>query len=125
MDSLVSLVDQVIPGSPVLAITTAVLLLAAAWIARRVYGSMRRQGARVGKLEQTARLERSRRRQVEQSLREVGIPLPYWPDDPPELYLAGVRTRDDDQADEQADDPHTSHLETQYFIKPPPARRTS
>lgn len=131
MDALVSLVDQVIPGSPVLAITTAVVLLAAGYIARRVARSMQRQGARVGTLEKLARLERSRRRQVEQCLREEGIPLPYWPEDPPELYLAGTRRPardvDDDQDDEhQVPDLDTAHMDTQYFIPPRPTpRRTS
>jgi hypothetical protein len=75
MDSLVSLVDQVIPGSPLLAIITAVLLLAAGWIARKAAASMRRQGARLGTVEKVVKLERARRRQVEQCLREDGIPF--------------------------------------------------
>jgi hypothetical protein len=90
MDSLVSLVDQVIPGSPLLAIITAVLLLAA-----------------------VVKLERARRRQVEQCLREDGIPLPYWPDDPPELYLAGPRSRRDvDDQDDRDGEPETAFART-------------
>lgn len=120
MDSLVGLIDQVIPGSPVLAILTAVALLAAGWIARRAARSMQRQGARVGALEKGFRLERSRRRQVEQTLREHGIRLPYWPDDPPELYLAGARpARVDDVEDDQDDelDGYTTELATQHFTR--------
>jgi hypothetical protein len=116
MDSLVSLIDQVIPGSPGLAIATAVLLLAAGWIARKAAASMRRQGARLGTVEKVVKLERARRRQVEQSLRERGIPLPYWPDDPPELYLAGPRFVDDAQGDEQGDE-FTTELATQHFTR--------
>jgi hypothetical protein len=127
MDALISLVDQVIPGSPALAIVTAILLLAAGWIARRAARSMQRQGARVGTLERVTRLERSRRRQVEQTLREHGIRLPYWPDDPPELYLAGARLADDEDQDvdeDQDDDPRTSQVPTQYFTRDRLHRRT-
>jgi hypothetical protein len=113
MDSLVSLVDQVIPGSPLLAIITAVLLLAAGWIARKAAASMRRQGARLGTVEKVVKLERARRRQVEQCLREDGIPLPYWPDDPPELYLAGPRSRRDvDDQDDRDGEPETAFART-------------
>lgn len=115
MDSLVGLVDQVIPGSPVLAIATAVILLAAGWIARAARSSMRRQGTRVGTLERAVKSERNRRRQTEQCLREHGIRLPYWPDDPAELYAAysGVPLlHEDDEA------PKTNRLETQYFTSP-------
>jgi hypothetical protein len=122
MDSLVSLVDQVIPGSPALAILTAVLLLAAGWIARKAAASMRRQGARLGAVEKVVRLERSRRRQVEQCLRERGIPLPYNPEDPPELYLAGPRYVDDDQDHDDEEfapeaDPHTARVDTPAFSR--------
>ena len=123
MDSLVGLVDQVIPGSPVLAIATAVVLLAAGWIARRVARSMQRQGARVGALEQRLRSERIRRRQLEQCIRENGIRLPYWPDDPAELYVAYSVSgaREDDVPPPRAAGDGTAHLETQHFVDP---RRT-
>jgi hypothetical protein len=124
MDSLVSLIDQVIPGSPGLAIATAVLLLACGWIARKAAASMRRQGARLGAVEKAVKLERTRRRQVEQCLRERGMPLPYWPDDPPQLYAPysgpgpwpqdGIPLpyEDDDQGDE-----FTTELATQHFTR--------
>lgn len=62
----------------------AVLTVAGA-VARKVSGSMQRQGARLGELEQLAAAERRRRQQVETVLMEMGVALPYWPDDPPEL----------------------------------------
>jgi hypothetical protein len=69
----------------------SVVVTAAGIIGRRLVASMARQGARIGTLERTLRSERLRRRQLEQCLREDGIPLPYWPDDPPELYAANAR----------------------------------
>lgn len=126
MDSLVGLVDQVIPGSPLLAVITGVILVVAGWIARRVAASMRRQGVRVGALERAVKSERNRRRQVEQCLREHGIRLPYWPDDPAELYAPysgpGPWPEDGFPLPREPDDePATNHLETQYFTSP---RRT-
>jgi hypothetical protein len=89
--------------TPLVVIVAGVILLAAAWIGGRVFRSMQRQGGRIGKLEQAARSERIRRRQLEQCLRERGIRLPYWPDDPPELY-AVQQLHVDDVDEDQADD---------------------
>lgn len=121
MDALVGLVDQVIPGSPTLAIATAVIFIAAGWIARRVAASIRRQGARLGAVERSLKSERNRRRQVEQCLREHGIRLPYWPDDPAELYAAysgpGPWPEDGVPLPRADDEPATNHLQTQYFSR--------
>lgn len=72
-------------GRPLLALA-ALVLAAAGWIARRAFRSQARQGSRIGTLEKVLKSERTRRRQVEQCLREQGIELPYWPDDPAELH---------------------------------------
>jgi len=96
-----------------------VLLAIAGAVARRQGMSARRQGARIGRLEQLARSERIRRRQLEQVLREAGTHLPYWPDDPPEFYTPPEPAEDDTDAD----DAGTTHLETQYFIPPRKAVR--
>lgn len=115
--------------TPLVMLVAGAALLIAGWIGGRVFRSLQRQGARVGRLEQLARSERARRRQLEQCLRERGIPLPYWPDDPPELYLAGRFDRDDvdeHQSDDVDPNAGTAHLETQYFVPARPTpRRTS
>lgn len=77
--------------TPVILLLAGVLLLAAAWIGRRAFASQARQGRRLGVLEQRLRSETTRRRQVEQTLREQGLELPYWPDDPAELH--GITAR--------------------------------
>jgi hypothetical protein len=96
----------------------SIVVTAAGIIGRRLVASMARQGARVGTLERTMRSERLRRRQLEQCLREDGIPLPYWPDDPPELY-SQWRSRLPERPDwspaperDPRDDPRDEHPET-------------
>lgn len=111
--------------TPLIVLIAGGLLLVAGWIGGRVFRSLQRQGARIGRLEQTLRSERARRRQLEQCLRERGIPLPYWTDDPPELYLAGRFDRRDVDEDQGDGEPGTYHLETQHFVPPHPSRRTS
>lgn len=106
--------------SPAWLVLCAVLLAIAGAVARRQGLSARRQGSRIGGLEQLARTERIRRRQLEAVLREHGIRLPYWPDDPPEFYTP-ITPADDDG---QAADPDTAHLETQYFTRDRLTRRT-
>jgi len=108
--------------SPAWLVLCAVLLAIAGAVARRQGQSARRQGSRIGGLEQLARTERIRRRQLEAVLREHGIRLPYWPDDPPEFYTPTVPADDDGGDDE--DDPRTAHLETQYFTRDRLTRRT-
>jgi len=108
-------------NDPAWLVLCAVLLAIAGAVARRQGLSARRQGARIGALEQLARTERIRRRQLEQVFREQGIKLPYWPGDPPEFYTPTAPADDDDQA---ADDLDTAHLETQYFTRDRLTRRT-
>jgi hypothetical protein len=70
-------------------IVTVIGRRAAAAVAR-LEASVQRLGGRLGALETDLDAETTRRRQLEQSLREDRIRLPYWPKDPPELYLAGL-----------------------------------
>jgi hypothetical protein len=72
--------------TPVLLLLAVAVLLAASLIARKAFASQARQGKRLGTIERLMQSERTRRRQVEQVLREQGIELPYWPDDPAELH---------------------------------------
>lgn len=82
------------PDSPWLLALAVLVLVAAAGIGRRLFASQRAQGARIGALERRADSERTRRRQVEAELVELGIPLPYWPDDPADpRELAVLRRR--------------------------------
>lgn len=83
------------PGETPLAVIAGVVLSVAAFIGRRVSASMQRQGARLGAVETDLESEITRRRQLEQCLREQGIRLPFWPKDPVALYLAGGGRRDD------------------------------
>jgi hypothetical protein len=84
----------VAPDSPWLFVFAVAVLVAAAGIGRRLFASITRQGARIGALENLARSEQTRRRQVEAELTELGIPLPYWPDDPHDpRELAVLRRR--------------------------------
>jgi len=114
MGVLLEALQAVGVDSPAWLVLCAVLLAIAGAVARRQGQSSRRQGARIGGLEQLARTERIRRRQLEAVLREHGIRLPYWPDDPPEFYTPS--TPADDDGDLDGDDP-TTHLETQYFTR--------
>jgi hypothetical protein len=94
----------------------AILLLSTAGaIARR---TSRRsnvpQGERLGRLERMASEERTRRRQLEAVLAELGVPLPFWPPDGPNQPRArvmpaprppvsGFPTADEDLDDELTD----------------------
>jgi hypothetical protein len=84
---------------------TLILALAAA-IARRISRrSARPQGERIGDLERQFYLERTRRRQVEAVLLDLGVPLAYWPPDGPNQPRprpapAPLDDEDDDQADD-------------------------
>lgn len=71
------------PESPWLLVLTVALLAAAAGVARRLTGSLRRIGERAGELERVTESERTRRRQVEAELTALGVRLPYWPPDGP------------------------------------------
>jgi len=121
MTTLLDALQAVGVDSPAWLVLCAVLLAIAGAVARRQGLSARRQGARIGALEQLARTERIRRRQLEQVLREEGTKLPYWPGDPPEFYTPTAAAADDDQADDDLD---TAHLETQYFTRDRLTRRT-
>jgi len=118
MAVLVEALQAVGVDSPAWLVLCTVLLAIAGVVARRQGLSARRQGARIGRLEQLARTERIRRRQLEAVLREHRIRLPYWPDDPPEFYTPPEPADDDD---DQADD-GTTHLQTQFFV---PARKAA
>jgi hypothetical protein len=72
--------------TPLLVVLAGGLLAIAGFIGKRAAGSMQRQGARIGGLEVQATSEQTRRRQLEECIRSYGFPLPYWPDDPAELY---------------------------------------
>jgi hypothetical protein len=111
--------------TPWLIFVATVLLGLAGLVARRVYAGLRRQGERIGHLEQLrirdrerAQLERVRRYQLEVALDRAGIDLAPWPDSP----------ADDDDPD---DDLRTTQLATQDFSRhhltgraPTPYRRT-
>lgn len=84
------------------AFATVLLALAGA-VARRVtQRSARPQGERLGEIERRQELERTRRRQVEALLLDLGVQLPYWPPDGPNQPRP--RPYRDDMADE-LDDP--------------------
>lgn len=70
----------------VLAWVVLVMARRAAAAVGRLEGSVRRLGERLGAVEIDLTGETTRRRQLEQTLREHGIRLPYWPGDPAELY---------------------------------------
>lgn len=69
------------PDSPWILFVAGLLVLGAAGIGRRLFGSLQRQGARIGRLERELDSEQTRRRQVEAELEAEGIPLPWWPPD--------------------------------------------
>jgi hypothetical protein len=118
MDVVLSALRDVWPGSPGLLLVAVVLLLAAAQVGRRVFASLQRQGARIGKLEQDARAAELRRYQVEATLLARGVPLPPWPNGPhPRDVLDQVDVADDG-------DPGTAQLSTQYFSRHHLNRRT-
>jgi len=90
--------------SPWLVLFAGVLLALAGAVGRRLFGTLQRFGARLGALEGAVKLEATRRRQTEEVTRDHGIPLPYWPGDPAELYARRQRYApaydDGDQADD-------------------------
>lgn len=96
------------------ALVSIVLLIArrAAASVARIEASVQRLGSRIGALETDLSSETTRRRQLEQCLREHGIRPPYWPDDPVELYLAGHL---DDYQPPAA--PETNWIPTQDFSR--------
>lgn len=63
----------------VLVTAAGLLLTAAGAVARRQTQSARAQGARIGRLERMAVLERVRRVQVEKVLRACDVYVPPWP----------------------------------------------
>jgi hypothetical protein len=112
MDSLLTLLQRLIPGSPLLVLVAFVVLVVAAQMARRLWGSVRRLGARVGALEQSRRLEQYRRYQLEATLLRDGLDLPPWPDSPQVDLVDRIdRTDEDDPA------PMTTELPTQHFSR--------
>jgi hypothetical protein len=104
MATVAELIGSIRADSPWLVLLAGVLLAGAGAVARRLTGSLGRIGARVGSLERIAASERTRRRQVEQALRDLGVPLPYWPPDgpPPDARPVRARADDEDQADDDA-----------------------
>lgn len=91
--------------TPLLVLIAGGLLSVAAFVGRRAAASMQRQGRRIGAVENALKLERTRRRQLEQCLRELNVPLPYWPDDPPGLYRP---TRLAPPLEDDGDEPYTT-----------------
>lgn len=87
-DVLARLLD---PGSPWLTYVAVGLVAVAGGIAKRLWTSLRLQGARIGEVERIADSERTRRRQVESVLADLGVPLPYWPPDGPDVAVARRR----------------------------------
>lgn len=61
----------------------------------RLEASVQRLGGRIGQLETDLDAETTRRRQVEQILREYRLRLPWWPKDPAELYRPFVDLDED------------------------------
>jgi hypothetical protein len=78
-----SLAQLLVSDSPWLLVVAGLLLVAALFLARQLWASVRRLGARIGEMERVSESERTRRRQVEAVLQDEGIPLPYWPPDGP------------------------------------------
>jgi hypothetical protein len=95
-------------GTPEWLALAGTLLGIAAGIARQQRRSAAAQGARLGRLEAAAHLERTRRQQVEAVLTAHGLPLPFWPPDggpvPAPAAVAGFPTELEDRDD---DDPRT------------------
>jgi hypothetical protein len=121
MDTLLTAVRQLMPGSPALFLATVVLLLLCGAAGKRLFGSVQRQGARIGRLEQLhvqavgrARLERVRRYQLEVALLREGVDLAPWPDSP---TADDVDQDDDDPDDDRRPADPTSELATQHFSR--------
>jgi hypothetical protein len=115
VDVVLSALRDVWPGSPGLLLLAVVLLLAAAQVGRRLFGSLQRQGERIGALEQGARATELRRYQVEATLLGLGVPLPPWPDGPHPRDV--VDQVDRDQRPDEDDDLATTALATQHFSR--------
>ncbi len=93
MSTLADVLGSLRADSPWLLLVAGVVFAGAGAAYRRAAGSLQRIGARVGELEKTVTSERTRRRQVEAELEDAGIPLPYWPEDPPRPEPAKRRRR--------------------------------
>jgi hypothetical protein len=77
-------VSDAVQLAGVLVTAAGLLLTAAGTVARRQLQSARAQGARIGRLERNAVLERVRRVQTERVLRSLDVYVPPWPlDDEP------------------------------------------
>jgi hypothetical protein len=112
--------------SPWLLLVAGVVFAGASAAYKRAAGSMQRIGARVGALETLAEKERTRRRQVEAVLLELGIPLPYWPDDPAngrELAVLRRRARLTDLENDNEDQDHEQPLTREAKLPPVPTER--
>jgi hypothetical protein len=103
-DQIVAAVQGELPAWASLFAT--LLLALAAGIARRISRrSARPQGERLGEIERRQELERTRRRQIEAVLLDLGVPLPYWPPDGPNQPRPrpAPAPLDDELDDDQAD----------------------
>jgi hypothetical protein len=78
MDELSHLAASGVPEWIGLALT---LLAIANKVAKNQRRSAYNQGQRIGALEQGLKEERTRRRQTEAVLCQLGVPLPFWPPD--------------------------------------------
>jgi hypothetical protein len=131
LGTLADLLGNANGQTPLIVVVAGVILLAAGWIARKAFASQQRQGRRIGAVEKLLRSERTRRRQLEQTLREHGIRLSYWPDDPAELYApySGPGPWPDDGVplpyEDQGAGLATTHLQTQFFVPPRPTTRST
>lgn len=94
------------------------LLGIASRIAKNQRQSAYKQGVRIGALEQTVKEERTRRRQTEAVLCELGVPLPFWP--PDGQRQPRPRRLDDDEAPEEPRYPITAEV-TRPPVPPFPA----
>lgn len=80
--SVADLLGKVVDGdTPWPLFLALVLFVGVLELARRLFGSLRRFGSRLGTVEAALRLEVTRRRQVEAALEDDGLRLPYWPPD--------------------------------------------
>lgn len=126
MNTLADVLGSLRADSPWLLLVAGVVFAGAGAAYRRAAGSLQRIGARVGELEKTVTSERTRRRQLEAELEDAGIPLPFWPEDPPRPEPRRRRRLFDLEREDQAwqrehlDDEHPPTTEV---VRPPvPAR---
>jgi hypothetical protein len=98
-----------------------VLLWTISSAAKRGFSSVKRLGERVGRLEQAANTERTRRRQLERVLAECDVYVPPWPDEddddeplpqPRRRPVAGFPTADEA---EPSAEPGTTALPAEYY----------